>query len=66
MMTIVKIVEWTMYLLCAFGVGTALVGIYSVGRAFARKQDRLYQQKYEEFLQQKTRVQTHLKDSKPA
>jgi hypothetical protein len=62
----VRIIEWVMYLVAAFGVGAALAGIYSVSRAFLRKQDRLYQQKYEEFLEQKSRVESHLKGSKPA
>lgn len=56
MMTAIKIVEWVMYALGAFSVGGALFGIYSVCLAFARKQDRLLQQRREEFLLQKSRL----------
>ena len=47
-----------MYGLGAFGVGAALFGIYSVCLAFARKQDRLLQQRREEFLARKSRLNT--------
>ncbi len=56
MMTAIKIVEWAMYGLGAFGIGGALFGIYSVGLAFARKQDLLLQQRREEYQLQKSRL----------
>lgn len=65
MMTAIKIVEWVMYGLGAFGIGGALFGIYSVCLAFARKQDRLFQQRSQEFLLQKSRVEKHLSDKRP-
>lgn len=64
-MNITTILELLVYGLSAFGAGAALCGIYLVGRAFVRKQNRLYQQKHDEFLQQKSRVENHLKDSRP-
>ena len=65
-MSVAVIVEVIMYALGAFGGGAALAGIYSVAKAFSEKQDRLYQQKHDEFLQQKAQVEKHLKDTKPA
>lgn len=57
-MTAIKIVEWAMYGFGAFGVSAALFGIYSVCLAFARKQDRLLQQRREEFLARKSGLNT--------
>lgn len=66
MNTTATLLEGAMYLLAAFGAGAALAGIYSVAKAFLAKQDQLYQQKHDEFLQQKASVEKHIKDTKPA
>ena len=42
-----------MYLLVALGIGLALAVLLFEGRAFARKQDQLYQQKHEDFHHRK-------------
>lgn len=64
-MTTIKIVEAVIYVLGAFGIGAALAGIYSVCRAFVRKQNRLleerFAEKHDEFLNRKKRVDAALK-----
>lgn len=66
MTNIVAITQYIMYIVAILGIGVAFIGIYSVVRAFLKKQDRLYQQKYDEFQEQKRRVEKHLRDTRPA